>query len=309
VDSGSDRVRLVFNWLWYRIIPAGPGLANLMTDREEVLREVSLSAGAVPKTIITALHQDATNQSPPPLAELALATTQFFLQAVIDCEVDRIAWGPMCLIGDATFVARSHVAAGQVFILGLILVINGGAELFTGNNLIITAWARAKVSTGLLLKNWVIVYFGNYARPLATAGLMFFSGQCAFRKVAVGMVALATANNKSGLYCLQALVLGILRDALVCVAVWLTFSANTTTDRIMAIITPTSAFVAAGFEHSVANMYKKPTPTRAHRRMGAGSQLDLERRYISFGRLSFRSIKLSIYLGYAQSLRCDLSQM
>ena len=112
VDSGSDRVRLVFNWLWYRNIPAGPGLANLMTDREGVLREVSLGAGAVQETNIAALHQDATSLLPPPLAEMVLATTQPFLQAVMDCEVDRMAFGRICLIGDAAFVARPHAAAG-----------------------------------------------------------------------------------------------------------------------------------------------------------------------------------------------------
>ncbi len=152
----------------------------------------------------------------------------------------------------------TRLLAGLVFTLGLILVVVGGAELFTGNNLIIMAWAGGKVSTGLLLKNWFIVYFGNFAGALGTAGLMFLSGQYLFGKGAVGVAALAAANTKAGLDFVPAVALGILCNALVCLAVWMTFSARTTTDRIMAIIPPITAFVAAGFEHSIANMYFIP---------------------------------------------------
>jgi formate transporter FocA len=151
-----------------------------------------------------------------------------------------------------------RLLAGLVFSLGLILVIVGGAELFTGNNLIVMAWASGKVSTTLLLKNWLIVYVGNFVGALGTAGLMYLSGQFTFGKGAVGAAALATANTKAGLDFIPALVLGILCNALVCLAVWLTFSARTTTDRILAIIPPITAFVAAGFEHSIANMYFIP---------------------------------------------------
>ncbi len=152
----------------------------------------------------------------------------------------------------------TRLLAGLVFTLGLILVIVGGAELFTGNNLIVMAWANRKVSTGLLLKNWVIVYLGNFVGAIATAGLMFVSSQYTFGNGAVGAAALATANAKTGLDFVQAIALGILCNALVCLAVWLTFSARTTSDRILAIIPPISAFVAAGFEHSIANMYFIP---------------------------------------------------
>jgi formate/nitrite transporter len=152
----------------------------------------------------------------------------------------------------------TRLLAGLVFSLGLILVIVGGAELFTGNNLIVMAWASGKVSTGLLLQNWVIVYLGNFVGALATAGLMFLTGQYAFGKGAVGAAALATANAKAGLDFWQALALGVMCNALVCLAVWLTYSARTTTDRILAIVPPITAFVAAGFEHSIANMYFIP---------------------------------------------------
>ena len=151
-----------------------------------------------------------------------------------------------------------RLLSGFVFSLGLILVIVGGAELFTGNNLIVMAWANRKVSTRLLLKNWVIVYLGNFVGSLATAVLMFLTAQYKFGSGAIGITALGTANAKVGLDFVQALALGIMCNALVCLAVWLTFSARTTTDRILAIIPPITAFVAAGFEHSIANMYFIP---------------------------------------------------
>ncbi len=152
----------------------------------------------------------------------------------------------------------TRLLAGLVFTLGLILVIVGGAELFTGNNLIVMAWAHGTVSTQLLLKNWGIVYFGNFIGAIGTVVLMFVSGQYTFGQGAVGAAALSIANTKSGLNFAQAIALGILCNALVCLAVWLTFSARTTTDRILAIFPPITAFVAAGFEHSIANMYFIP---------------------------------------------------
>jgi formate/nitrite transporter len=151
-----------------------------------------------------------------------------------------------------------RLLSGVVFTLGLILVVVAGAELFTGNNLIVMAWASRKVSTGLLLRNWGIVYLGNFAGAVATAGLMLLTRQYTFSGGAIGLQALTTANAKCGLEFVQAAALGIMCNALVCLAVWLTYSARTTTDKIAAMIFPISAFVAAGFEHSVANMYFIP---------------------------------------------------
>lgn len=152
----------------------------------------------------------------------------------------------------------TRMLAGLVFCLGLILVVVAGAELFTGNNLIVMAWASKKVSTGRLLRNWVIVYLGNFAGALLTAYMMFLSGQYLFGKGAIGLSALNIANAKVSLTFTNALVLGIFCNALVCLAVWLTMGARSTTDKIMAIIFPIAAFVAAGFEHSIANMYFIP---------------------------------------------------
>jgi formate transporter len=151
-----------------------------------------------------------------------------------------------------------RLIAGLVFSLGLILVVVGGAELFTGNNLIIMAWASGKVRGLKVLRNWLIVYIGNFFGAVGTAGIMFFTKQYTFGSNAVGVVALKTAVSKCDLTFVQAVALGILCNALVCLAVWLTYSARTTTDKILAIIFPIAAFVAAGFEHSVANMYYIP---------------------------------------------------
>lgn len=152
----------------------------------------------------------------------------------------------------------TQLLSGLVFSLGLILVLVGGAELFTGNTLIVMAWASGQISASLLLKNWLIVYVGNLVGAVATAILTFVSGQYSFGQGGVGAAALATANTKLGLGFVQAIALGILCNVLVCLAVWLTLSARTTTDRILAIIGPVTAFVAAGFEHSIANMYFIP---------------------------------------------------
>ncbi len=152
----------------------------------------------------------------------------------------------------------TRLMVGLVFCLGLILVIVGGAELFTGNNLIVMAWASGKVSTRNLLRNWIIVYIGNFVGSLGTALLVFLSKQHTFGGGAIGLAALNIANSKVHLGFLQALVLGILCNVLVCLAVWLTFSARSTVDKIVAIIFPIAAFVAAGFEHSIANMYFIP---------------------------------------------------
>ncbi len=152
----------------------------------------------------------------------------------------------------------ARLLAGLVFSLGLILVVIAGAELFTGNNLIVMAWASRRVSTVELARNWAVVYTGNFVGAITTAALMLGTQQHTFGRGAVGAQALAIASAKTGLGFGQAVALGVMCNALVCMAVWLCYSARTTTDRILAIVLPIAAFVAAGFEHSVANMYFIP---------------------------------------------------
>jgi len=152
----------------------------------------------------------------------------------------------------------ARLLTGLVFCVGLILVIVGGAELFTGNNMLIMAWAGGKVTTRAVLANWVIAFTGNFIGAIATAALMFVSTQYTFGNGGIGLNALTIANGKSALAFMPAFTLGILCNALVCLAVWMCYGARTTIDRVVTIIPPISAFVAAGFEHSIANIYFIP---------------------------------------------------
>jgi len=149
----------------------------------------------------------------------------------------------------------ARLLAGLVFTLGLVLVVIAGAELFTGNNLIVMAWASRRVSTARVLGNWGIVWAGNFVGAVATAVIVYVSEQYTFGAGEVGQAALSIAAAKTSLGFTEAIALGMLCNALVCLAVWLTYGAHTTTDKILAVIPPIAAFVAAGFEHSVANMY------------------------------------------------------
>jgi formate/nitrite transporter len=160
--------------------------------------------------------------------------------------------------GDELPYGVARLLGGLTFSLGLILVVVAGAELFTGNNLIVMAWASRRVSTLRLLRNWVIVYAGNLVGALATAVLLYAGQQYELGGGAVGTQAVSIAATKTGYGWWQALVLGMFCNALVCLAVWLCYSARTTADKVLAIIPPIAAFVAAGFEHSVANMYFIP---------------------------------------------------
>jgi formate/nitrite transporter len=152
----------------------------------------------------------------------------------------------------------ARILGGVAFSLGLILVVSAGAELFTGNNLMVMAWAGRRINTGQLLGAWAIVYVGNFAGALATAVLVTLSGQWRFADYAVGANAVRIANAKVNLDIHEAFFLGVLCNALVCLAVWLTYSARSNIDKAIAIIFPITAFVASGYEHSIANMYFIP---------------------------------------------------
>jgi formate transporter len=176
----------------------------------------------------------------------------------------------------------SRLLAGVVFCLGLILIVAGGAELFTGNALMVIAWAAGRVRLHELLRVWGIVYIGNFLGAIGTALLVCLSGQPDGGKGAVAETAVQLALAKSTLPFGRALLLGILCNVLVCLAVWLAIGARSLTDKVLAVLFPVSAFVAAGFEHSVANMYLIPLglflkaglPDPLHR-LTAGIPLDL----------------------------------
>jgi len=152
----------------------------------------------------------------------------------------------------------SRLLSGLTFSLGLILVVVGGAELFTGNNLLIMGWASRKISTYSVLRNWVIVYFGNMLGAFSMVLMIWFSGHPSFGNGAVGESMVQIAAAKCTYTGLQAFTLGILCNILVCLAIWLCYSSRSVQGKILAIVFPITAFVAAGFEHSVANMYYIP---------------------------------------------------
>lgn len=151
--------------------------------------------------------------------------------------------------------AQQRILGGIVFCLGLILVVLAGAELFTGNNLMIMAWVDRKIPGSLLLRNLVTVYLANFAGAALLASLVMLAGHGNFNGGRIGTTALDIAEAKCSLGFLQAMGSGILCNVLVCLAIWLTLGGRTVTDKILAIIFPITAFVAAGFEHCVANMY------------------------------------------------------
>lgn len=152
----------------------------------------------------------------------------------------------------------AKLLSGVVFSVGFLMVVVAGAELFTGNNLIVMAYASGKIKIRALLLNWLVTFAGNCVGAVATAGLMFYTAQYTFGAGAVGLAALTTANAKAGLAFVPALMLGIMCNALVCLASWMCYSARTTVDRVVIIVPPIAAFVAAGFEHSIANAYFIP---------------------------------------------------
>ena len=151
-----------------------------------------------------------------------------------------------------------RLLVGLTFCVGILAVIIAGAELFTGNNLVVMAWASRKVSTRALLFNWVLVFVGNSVGAIFTAGLTYLTMQYTFGGGAVGLVALNTATAKASLSFLPAFTLGIMCNALVCLAVWMCFSARTNVDRVVTAVPPIAAFAAAGFEHCIANVYFIP---------------------------------------------------
>jgi len=158
-------------------------------------------------------------------------------------------------INDAVPFGLQRLLIGPVFSLGLILIVVGGAELFTGSALMVMALASGKISVFELLRAWAITFAGNFIGAVAIAVLTFLAGQYRFGGAAVGKVALDLAISKVTLPFEQAFFLGVLCNLLVCLAVWMSWAARTIVGKVAVVLFPISAFVAAGFEHSVANMY------------------------------------------------------
>jgi len=154
--------------------------------------------------------------------------------------------------------AAARVLGGVAFSLGLILVVIAGAELFTGNNLLVMAWVSRRITTAEVLRNWLVVYLANFVGAFGLVSLVFWSQHWRMNGDAVGVNAVKIAAAKAMLPYWEAFFRALLCNLLVCLAVWLAFAGRSVVDRIFAIVFPISAFVAAGFEHSVANMYFIP---------------------------------------------------
>lgn len=152
----------------------------------------------------------------------------------------------------------TRLVGGVAFSVGLVLVLIGGAELFTGNNLIVMAWAARKVTTLAVLRNWTVVYAANFVGAMGSIVLVYFSGILDLAGGAVGAQAAAIAASKLSLTPLESFTRGVLCNTLVCLAIWLCYASHEVSGKILAIVFPISAFVALGFEHSVANMYLIP---------------------------------------------------
>jgi len=161
----------------------------------------------------------------------------------------------MVMTGADPGFGPARLLGGMVFSLGLILVIVGGAELFTGNALMIMAAVDRRITTAALMRNWVIVYAGNL---IGSLGLAVAFGLSGLLDGPMGQTAVRIAEGKAAVPAFEAFVRGALCNALVCLAVWLTFGARTAAGKILAILWPISAFVLLGLEHSVANMYLLP---------------------------------------------------
>jgi formate/nitrite transporter len=154
--------------------------------------------------------------------------------------------------------AASQFAGGLVFSLGLLLVVVAGAELFTGNNLLAMAWADGRITSRELLRNWTVVCAANLVGAAGLALVVYWSGHTGMNGGAVGRAVVRIALAKQALPWHEAFFRGVLCNVLVCMAVWMAMAGRSVVDKAVAVIFPVTAFVAAGFEHSIANMYLMP---------------------------------------------------
>ena len=154
--------------------------------------------------------------------------------------------------------AASRLLGGLSFSLGLVLVTVAGAELFTGNNMLAMGWADGCLSTREVLRNWVVVCSANFAGAAGLALLVWLSGHAGMNDGNVGRTAARIALAKAELPIAEAFFRGVLCNVLVCMAVWMALAGRSVADKVVAVVFPITAFVAAGFEHSIANMYLMP---------------------------------------------------
>lgn len=154
--------------------------------------------------------------------------------------------------------AATQLLGGFAFTLGLFLVLAAGAELFTGNCLMVMGPLSGRFSWGKLLSSWLVVLAGNLAGALLASAAMLAAGVASANGGALGEAAIAVAEGKVALGWGTAFVRGVLCNMLVCLAVWVGHSASSVTDKFFSALLPVMGFMAAGFEHCVANMFFLP---------------------------------------------------
>lgn len=171
----------------------------------------------------------------------------FVFYITVTTGTENVAWGIQKLIG------------GLAFSMGLLLVVVVGGELFTSSTLTLIAKASRRITTAQMLKNWSVVYLGNFVGATFLVFLIFLSGLYLSDHGQWGLNALLTAQHKLHHTYTQAIALGMLCNIMVCLAIWMAFGARTITDKMFAVLLPVAMFVSSGFEHSIANMFMVPT--------------------------------------------------
>ena len=168
------------------------------------------------------------------------------------------AQGSNAAIHGISDIGLQKTLAGVLFATGLMMVVIAGAELFTGNSLIIISCVSGKTAWSEMFKNWSLVYAGNFIGSMIIVFLISQSGQLNFSNGLLGAFTLKVASGKVALTFTQAFCLGILCNWLVCLAVWMASGAKDIVGKLFAIFFPILLFITSGFEHSVANMYYIP---------------------------------------------------
>lgn len=217
------------------------------------MSEVFGSDAYAPREVALRVENVGVTKARMPLLPLAM------LGALAGAFIGLGAMGYALVKSDASLgFAVGQLLGGAVFALGLLLVVVAGAELFTGNNLLAMAWADGKVSSVEVLRNWVVVCLANWVGATGLAVLVYLSGHTGLNGGAIAQTVLKIAVGKQLLPWQEALWRGVLCNVLVCLAVWMAMAGRSVVDKAVAIVPPVVVFVAAGFEHSIANMYFMP---------------------------------------------------
>lgn len=197
-----------------------------------------------------------TNKTKIKMGKLMILAFFAGVFVALACEASTLA--ASSLLGDRSKFPIGKLVQGLVFTPGLIFVILAGGELFTGNTLMTIPLLDKKISLGVMLRSWILVYFGNFIGALFVAFLLSRSGQWFFADGLVGVRTILIAKGKIDFSFGQALVLGLLGNFLVCLGVWMSLGAKSYGSKVISAFFPIFVFVLSGFEHSIANMYYLP---------------------------------------------------